>query len=189
MTKVLNYQGKLIDPLNLLMSDLDNLGMQSAITLARTCRFWGQTRETYSVAQHILSLVQEAELDNLDPDIIIWLLLHESYEALTGMDIPSPIKHSAAMKMYRDAEDKCLELVGHKYGLIDYSEAKKIITPLDKGAMIMEAEAIMPHNEKINWRDIYKLPPYGKLYKLGASEKEIREDLIAKWYALLGTLD
>jgi 5'-deoxynucleotidase YfbR-like HD superfamily hydrolase len=187
MTRVLNYQGKLINPLDLKMSDLKNIGMQSAITLSRINRFWGQTREAYSVAQHVLSMVEEAQTNNLDEDIVLWCLLHETYEALTGMDIPSPIKHSESMRDYREAENKCLELVAHKYSIEKYEDVT-IMKTLDKGAMLMEAEALMPYNNEVNWRGASNIEPYGKLYKLGASEKEIREDFISKWYELLGTL-
>ena len=58
MSKVLNYQGRRLDPLDLKDEDFQNLGMQLAITLSRVQRFWGQCRESYSVAQHCLSMVQ-----------------------------------------------------------------------------------------------------------------------------------
>ena len=181
--KVLNYQGKLINPLDLKESDLDNVGMQSAITLSRINRFWGQTRESYSVAQHCLSLVEEAQRDGLSDDTIKWLLIHETYEALTGMDIPSPIKHSDSMSSYVVAENRCLEMMRNKYGL---GIAPELLKTLDKRVMVMEAEALMPFNDEVNWREYGK--PYGKLYKIGADEKEIREDFINKWYELFGTL-
>jgi len=181
--KVLNYQGKLIDPLDLKESDLDNIGMQSAITLSRINRFWGQTRESYSVAQHCLSLVEQAQKDKLDSGIIQWLLVHETYEALTGMDVPTPIKRSDSMLHYLIAEKKCLEMMRDKYNLTPSYELLKI---LDKRVMVMEAEALMPFNDEVNWRE--QGEPYGELYKLGANEKEIREDFINKWYELFGTL-
>jgi len=188
MTRVLNYQGNLINPLHLKMSDLKNIGMQSAITLARINRFWGQTRESYSVAQHVLSMVEEAQSKHMDEDIVKWCLLHETYEALTGMDIPSPIKHSEVMKNYREAENNCLSLIAEKYSIEEY-EKFPIMKTLDKGAMVMEAEALMPSNHEVNWRGESNTTPFGKLYRLGASEKSIREDFVAKWYELLGTLE
>ena len=141
MTKVLNYQGKYINPLNLQMDDLNNIGMQSAVTLSRLQRFWGQCRESYTVAQHCLSLVEQAKKDGYDKEILIWLLIHEAYEALTGMDIPSPIKHSPANTVYVEAENKCLEMVAVKYGLTP--PIPKIVKALDKRVMVMEAEALM----------------------------------------------
>lgn len=185
MALALNYQGKLIDPLNLQIADLDNIGMQSAVTLSRLQRFWGQCRESYTVAQHCLSLVEQAKKDGLDKEVLIWLLIHETYEALTGMDIPSPIKHSPANKDYVIAEDKCLEMIAVKYGLTP--PTPEIVKILDKRVMVMEAEALMPYVEEINWREMYG-KPYGQLYKLGASEAEIKNDFIKTWQELLGTL-
>ncbi len=181
--KVLNYQGKLINPLDLKEDDLDNIGMQSAITLSRINRFWGQTREAYSVAQHCLSLVKQAQSDNLASSTIKWLLIHETYEALTGMDIPTPIKHSDSMLSYVVEEKKCLDMMRIKYEL-DISP--ELLNTLDRRVMVMEAETLMPFNDKVKWREHGE--PYAQLYKIGADEKEIREDFINKWYELFGTL-
>lgn len=181
-TKVLNYQGKLIDPLNLQDSDFDNLGMQAAITLSRVQRFWGQCRESYTVAQHCLSLVEYFEGDL---ELQKWAIGHEIYEALTGMDVPSPIKHSPAYAPYKEAEDKALLQFAKLYGLTP--PTPKIIKEADKNIMVMEAEALMPYNPEQNWRKDGHAP-IGTLYKLGATEDEIRRDFINKWQHLFGKL-
>lgn len=77
-----------------------------AQTLSRICRFWGQTSDFYSVAQHCL--VMESLFEDLE--MKRWAMGHEVFEALTGMDIPSPIKHSPAMQSYCEAEDRALEI-------------------------------------------------------------------------------
>jgi len=177
MSKVLNYQGKLINPLNLKDSDFSNLGMQSAITLSRVQRFWGQLRESYSVAQHCLALVEYFD----DAEMKKWAIGHEIYEALTGMDVPTPIKYSDAYKPYLAAEEKALEQFARIYNLqypISH-EFKKA----DKDIMVLEAEALMPYNPEFNWRSDGN-EPIGALYKLGASEGEIRRDFISKWQKL-----
>ena len=184
-SKVLNYQGKLLDPLNLVESDLDNLGMQLAVTLSRVQRFWSQCRESYTVAQHCLSLVKQAEEDNLNTNVQKWLLAHEAYEGLTGLDVPSPIKHSPAYKPYLEAEEKCLTLFAKRYELTP--PMPKIVKTLDKRVMVTEAEALMPYNEEVKWRDMYG-EPYAKLYKLGAKNNEIRNDFISKWLELFSRL-
>lgn len=184
-SRVLNYQGKLLNPLNLLESDLDNLGMQLAVTLSRVQRFWGQCRESYTVAQHCLSLVEQAEKDGLDINTQKWLLAHEVYEGLTGLDVPSPIKHSLAYEPYLKAEEGCLILFAKKYKLTP--PVPKIVKTLDKRVMVTEAEALMPYNEKVNWRNMYG-EPYARLYKLGANDDEIRRDFISKWLELFNRL-
>ena len=183
MAKVINYAGKLIDPLNLTKEDFQNCGMQSAVTLSRICRFWSQTQEFYSVAQHCLSMVELFD----DIDLKKAAIAHEVYEALTGMDVPSPIKHSLAYKPYRQAEDEALLLFGEIYN-IDMSK-KSIITQIkeaDNGLKIMEALALMPHNPELNWLE--QGDPVGKLYKLGAPQEEIKKDYLLMWTKLFGKL-
>lgn len=179
--RVLNYQGKMIDPLNLQKEDLQNLGMQCAVTLSRLQRFWGQCRESYTVAQHCLSMT---ELFNHDKELQKWALAHEIYEGLTSMDIPSPIKHSDAYKPYKEAEDKTLILFAELYNLTTPVPEK--IKSADKSLLVMEAEALMPFNKECVWRDIAE--PKGTLYKLGATEYEIRRDFLSKWQDLFGKL-
>ena len=155
--KVLNYQGKMIDPLNLKKEDLSNLGMQCAVTLARLQRFWGQCRESYTVAQHCLSMVEMFE----DIELQKWALGHEIYEGLTSMDIPSPIKHSEAYSPYKKAEEKTLILFADEYGL--QSPMPTEIKLADKQLLVMEAEALMPFNAECDWREI-QVPKGTMLY-------------------------
>ena len=181
MSQVMNWAGKIIDPLNLKPEDMQNLGMQAAVTLSRLQRFWGQCRESYTVAQHCLSMV---EMFKGDEEMQKWAIGHEIYEALTGMDVPSPIKHSPAYRPYLEAEDKALLMFAEIYGL--NPPMPKSIKVADKEIMVMEAEALMPYNPEVNWRDISQ--PKGTLYKLGASEEEIKKDFLLKWQELFGKL-
>ncbi len=179
--KVMNWAGKLIDPLNLIESDFDNIGMQSAVTLSRLQRFWGQCRESYTVAQHCLSMV---ELFTGDIEMQRWAIGHEIYEGLSGMDVPSPVKHSKAYHPYLEAENKALEIFAKLYNLkLPMPEKIKIA---DKAIMVMEAETIMPFNPQVVWRDISL--PQGTLYKLGASEDVIKRDFLLAWQKLFGKL-
>ncbi|MBC8214082.1 MAG: hypothetical protein ISR90_01660 [Candidatus Marinimicrobia bacterium] len=182
MSTVLNYQGKLIDPLNLRDSDFDNIGMQSAVTLSRLQRFWGQLRESYSVAQHCLALV---EYFNGDVELQKWGIGHEVYESLTGMDVPTPIKHSSVYLPYKNSEEYALKQFAKIYDLV-YPVPQKFILA-DKNIMVMEAEALMPYNSKVNWRERGNTP-VGVLYKLGADESEIRREFINKWQELFGRM-
>lgn len=181
MSKVLNYQGHLLNPLDLKDEDFQNLGMQLAITLSRVQRFWGQCRENYTVGQHCLSMVQLFEGDLGKQR---WAIGHEAYEGLTGMDVPSPIKHSPAYLPYKEAEDRALVQFARLYDLTPPMPFE--IKKADKALMVMEAEALMPFNPEVNWRAISE--PRGLLYKLGASQEEIKRDFINKWQELFGRL-
>lgn len=174
--KVMNYQGLLINPFELKKQDFDNFGMQSAVTLSRLQRFWGQLKKPYSVAQHCLSMV--AYFDG-DKELQKWAIAHEAFEALTGMDIPSPYKNK--LPEFKIAENKALALLAEIYNLT--YPVPEIIKIIDKGLMVMEAEALMPSNSNYNWQSLYG-EPKDQLYKLNASEAEIKDDYISFWSEL-----
>lgn len=181
MALVMNYSGRLIDPLDLQDEDFDNMGMQAAVTLSRLGRFWSQTRIFYSVAAHCLAMVEEFEGD---VKLQKWAISHEIYEAISGIDLPSPLKHSEAYRPYREAEERALEQFARLYGMTP--PMPKAVKVLDKAIMITEAEALMPYNPEMDWRQHGS--PDGRLYKLGASEQEIRNDFLLKWQELFGKL-
>lgn len=59
---VMNASGRMINPYELNTVDFEPRII--AQTLSRTCRFWGQTSEFYSVAQHCL--IMEELFEDLD---------------------------------------------------------------------------------------------------------------------------
>ena len=98
--------------------------------------------------------------------------------------VPSPIKHSPAYLPYKEAEDRALKQFARLYDLTPPMPIE--IKKADKALMVMEAEALMPFNPDVNWRSISE--PRGLLYKLGASQEEIKRDFINKWQELFGRL-
>ena len=182
MSKIMNWTGNLINPFNLEEKDFENAGIQVAITLSRVQRFWGQLKESYTVAQHCLSMVEYFEGDLEMQKIAI---SHEVYEAMGLGDIPSPIK--AMLPQVKEAENKALEVFAKLYNLdskLYYSEELK---KADKGIMVMEANALMPQSTIYDWENLHG-KPVGKLYKLGENEHEIRRDFLLKWQELFGKL-
>lgn len=140
--KVMNASGKLIDPYKLSPADLDPKII--AQTLSRTCRFWAQTCSFYSVAQHCIAMTNLFD----DLDLKKWALAHEAFEGLTGMDVPTPIKHSWFMYGYRRGEERCLKLIAKTYGLPWPIPAE--IKTADKRMMVTEALALM-NTENYDW--------------------------------------
>jgi hypothetical protein len=186
--RVLNFAGRLINPLNLETDDFRGVGMQAAVTLSRVQRFWGQCRESYTVGQHTLSMVKLLKSEGADGDTLRWALAHEIYEALTGMDVPTPLKKSEAYAPYLEAEKRALETFAGLYGLVVHGEYvfSDEVVEADSSLLVMEAEALMPYNPEVNWRQIAE--PRGKLYRIGATETEIRQDFIDCWFELFGRL-
>lgn len=165
--EVMNASGNLIDPFNLQKKDFDPKVI--AQTLSRVCRFWGQTRRFYSVAQHCLVMVRIFEGNT---ELQKWALIHEVFEGLTGMDVPTPIKKSHEMAPYRKAEERCLLQAAEIFGLTPpMPEEIKIA---DKRLMVSEALVLM-NSENYDWAQLAE--PYGEEVISWISEKSMLQDM------------
>lgn len=112
-----------------------------------------------------------------------WALCHEAYEACGLGDIPTPIKK--LLPQVKEAENRALEMFAKVYGLTPPTPEE--IKVADKGLMVMEAKILMPHNPSFSWEETYG-KPVGRLYKLGATEAEIKRDFLIKWQELFGRI-
>jgi len=113
-TKVYTFDGGLISPFNpipeqILFSDI-------ARGLAHRCRWGGQIREYYSVAEHSIMVACQCS-----DEYRLWGLLHDAAEAYIG-DIPAPLKDKVWFHVpdeqgviqklpYSDVEDRILHMV------------------------------------------------------------------------------
>jgi len=171
---VMNASGFMINPYDLKDEDFDFKII--AQTLSRVCRFWSQTSEFYSVAQHCL--VMEKLFDDIE--LKKWAILHEVFEGLTGMDIPSPIKHSTQMKAYKIAEEKALIQASKIFNLT--SPMPEEIKIMDKRLMVTEALRFM-NTTNYNWLEIAEpLPLYVIDKPLSMEKAEI--SFLSKWNEL-----
>lgn len=173
--KIMNASGRLIDPFNLQEIDFDPRII--AQTLSRICRFWGQTSEYYSVAQHCLTM--EKLFDNTE--LKKWAMIHEVFEGLTGMDVPSPIKHSIHMTDYRIAEDKAIKQASKIFNLKNET-MPSIIKEADKRLLVTEALRFM-NTTNYDWEDIAKPYPI-KTIGTPLSMKKAEIAFLNKWYEL-----
>ncbi|PAF46162.1 hypothetical protein BKH46_08725 [Helicobacter sp. 12S02634-8] len=176
---VINASGFLINPFDLEDEDFDPEII--AQTLSRTCRFWGQTREFYSVAQHCLALAKCFK----DKELKKWALIHEVFEGLTGMDVPTPIKYREGMSDYRMAEEKALKQAARIFNLsLDMPEEVKIA---DKRIMVNEAIIYMPYHHRLRafapFKEYTKLADY---IRKPLSMEEARVAFLKEWNILFG---
>jgi len=172
--KVMNASGKMIDPYNLKDEDFDPRII--AQTLSRVCRFWSQTSEFYSVAQHCL--VMESLFDDIE--LKKWAMIHEIFEGLTGMDVPTPIKHSPEMESYRIAEDKALDKAAKLFSLTP--PMPKEVKVIDKRLMVTEALRFM-NTTNYNWIEIAEPLPLSIIGK-PMDMKEAELAFLTRWYEL-----
>ena len=171
---IMNASGRLIDPYNLQPEDIDPRII--AQTLSRICRFWGQTSEFYSVAQHCLVMEKLFE----DPILKKWSLAHEIFEGLTGMDIPSPIKKRKELEDFRKAEEKALELFAKLYNL-PYPLPEEIKTA-DKRLLVTEALRFM-NTANYNWKQIAQPYPL-KIIGKPLQPEEARIEFLNRWFEI-----
>ena len=157
--------------------------------LAYQCRFNGQTREFYSVAQHSLIV---ASL--VSPQLRLAALLHDAAEAYLG-DMVKPLK--VLLPEFAAIEDKVTQIIGDTFG-VDFSDYGPI-KEADLIALATEKRDLMPHSvERWAYLDSVRALPdpivpmsprdaktaflheFGRLLSLGADEPEI-SGLGAKW--------
>ena len=170
----MNAGGSLIDPYDLKKEDFDPRII--AQTLSRVCRFWSQTSEFYSVAQHCL--VMETLFDDIE--LKKWAMMHEIFEGLTGMDIATPIKHSPEMESYRIAENKALKQAAKIFNL--KPPMPKKVKQMDKRLMVTEALRFM-NTVNYNWTTIAKPLPLSVIGK-PMNMKEAETAFLTRWYEL-----
>lgn len=118
--------------------------------LAYQCRFNGQTRAFYSVAQHSLIV---ASL--VPPDLRLAALLHDAAEAYLG-DMVKPLK--VLLPEFAVIEDKVSAIIAATFGIsfTDYAPIKRA----DLIALATEKRDLMPHSVE-RWAyldDIRALP-------------------------------
>lgn len=102
--------------------------------LALQCRFGGQSREFYSVAQHS---VMVSEL--VPPEHALWGLLHDASEAYL-IDLPRPIKRLQQLEGYRSLERAVMTALLSTFGLPD-TEPMDVVWA-DNGALVAEAKML-----------------------------------------------
>lgn len=81
--------------------------------LSNICRYGGQSKNFYSVAEHSWWISIEL-LKGLNPQFQLAGLMHDAAEAYIG-DMVRPLKHSGMMEFFRETEDCIEELICEKF--------------------------------------------------------------------------
>ncbi len=146
------YSGRRFYPLEPKAEDVELADV--AHGLAMTCRYGGQCRSFYSVAEHcvLVSEIVEKHARNAGhhPDEVRLLaqlaLMHDSAEAYIG-DMIRPLKHQAEMAEFRRAEVAIEAVIAEAFKLKWTPEAHEIIKRIDDRILIDEITYLMPHPE------------------------------------------
>jgi hypothetical protein len=145
---VQTYSGRKFYPLDPNPDDIDIFDIAHALSLQT--RYTGHCQKFYSVAEHSV----RCSLYCTEEDAL-WGLLHDASEAYIS-DIASPLKHTEVFSLYREAEQRLMQVIAEKYKL-PYPEppAVKLI---DRRMLSTEARFLMG-NLIENWGGISLPPP------------------------------
>lgn len=108
-------------------------------SLSKICRYAGNTNEFYSVAQHCCH-VSDACPDHMKLEG----LLHDAAETYIG-DIPGPFKNM--FPKIKQIEDKILNVIYKKYGVIQSYESHKTVSEIDRRMLINEVPILFTELE------------------------------------------
>ena len=112
---ICTFTGKRFNPLD---PDPELIDIEDiAHGLSNVCRYGGQCKEFFSVAQHSTLVAASILRDNGSWDEAKWGLLHDAPEAYIG-DIVAPLKVQEEYTFYREAEDNLMEAIAERFGLV-----------------------------------------------------------------------
>lgn len=148
ITSYTNKEIDLIDikPSNITLEDI-------AHGLSYTCRFVGQCKHFYSVAQHSINCLKVADSFDYNKELKLYTLLHDASEAYI-CDMPSPLKK--LLPEYSRYEKYLQKTIYQRFDLEEISIFNK--------KLIKEIDNIMFYKEWKELMDIYYDDEYTNLY-------------------------
>jgi len=155
---LLTYSGRTVD---LETPDFTHFEIEDvARPLAYQCRFVGNTRAFYSVAQHC-----ELASRLVTPELALDALMHDAEEAFTG-DWPTPWKVRIGRDLIREAISPLKRALARRFGFRHPEPLEVKIA--DQRALATELRDLCaPH--RVNWRDL-PAPDADPIVPLGPEE-------------------
>lgn len=140
---LLTFSGRVVD---LERPDFSRFEIEDiARPLAYQCRFVGNTRAFYSVAQHCVAASRL-----IDPALALDALMHDAEEAFTG-DWPTPWKVRIGRERIREAIEPIKKALAERFGF-KHPEPREVKIA-DQRALAAELRDLCaPH--RVNWRDL-----------------------------------
>lgn len=133
--------------------------------LSNTCRFGGQVRSFYSVAQHSVLV---AVLSPQDHEAQKYALLHDAEEAFGLPDIPTPLKPFFAFMVEAQAEIGAMAFRAHGVN----PGLKSLVKPFDTLALSVEKRDLKDHRDGY-LVDLPSPPDWIEIKPLGPHSAEI----------------
>jgi hypothetical protein len=112
--------------------------------LSQICRFGGNTREFYSVAQHSNVTAGITQMLGGSPQELLAALLHDAHEMITS-DVPTPVKKmvgEAWTRVEDDIQDWVLTEISRQLGF-PRVEITELVKKADHYAMLLEGTRLV----------------------------------------------
>ena len=145
--------GRRFNPLEPDSSEVDIEDIARA--LSNQCRFGGNCRSYYSVAQHCCLVADIVDERGGDVETQLWALLHDASEAYL-VDLPHPLKHRSELgRLYAAAEDGLQASILEHFELP--AEPPLLIKQVDRALLATERRAVA--SEAWHWPELDGFEP------------------------------
>ena len=156
MSEIMTYTKKMFDPLrpNAELIDIEDI----AHALSMLCRANGHFKSFYSVAQHSINCMKEAETRGYCERIQLASLLHDASEAYLS-DVTRPVK--AELPRYKEIEAPLQETIWHKW--LDQpltEEERKQVFDIDDAILAHEFLNLMGEKITDQIPEIHSVPQF-----------------------------
>ena len=168
---VQTYSGRRFTPLKPMINSI--VIQDIAQGLSNICRYNGQLSEFYSVAQH--SVIVSYFCDEKDA---LHGLLHDSSEAQSLGDLPSPVKKLKEFSEYRKAEKRIMDAVYARFGLSTIEPIS--VKQADMLALATEAKSFF--NARADWKINIDPAPF---HIIPLNPKEAKKIFLNRFFDLI----
>ncbi len=153
MSYITTYTGKHFDPVEIDVELIDIRDIAHSLSLL--CRGNGHLQHFYSVGQHCVNCLREAEARGCTTKIQLACLLHDAAEAYLS-DVTRPVKK--LLPEYQAVEDRLLDVIWEKYvgGLTE--EEQKQVFEIDDAILSLEFRDLMPQLLSEDYKNLKSKP-------------------------------
>ena len=142
-----------------------------AASLSKLCRFVGQCKYPYTVAQHCLLVVDILEHQLRSPYLALEGLLHEGPESVLG-DVNTMLKR--LLPEYKRIEHRHESVIALTYDLDTSPDARATVKRADLIALRYERETLLPATS-LQWRYLQNVPAYEGKFRIRQSRPKVDE--------------
>lgn len=147
--------------------------------LSNLCRFTGQIREFYSVAEHSINVAILLKRKGMPKSAQLVGLLHDSTEAYIG-DVTSPLK--AMLPEYKKVEAKVEHAIMRRFGILDFHhEFRSLVKHCDLTMLHAEGQHFYGRGVENMWSTRLPEIPFETPMVRCLPPEEARQEFLT-WY-------